>query len=395
VVGPHSEADPVAILAQALTAFGNCIGRSAHFLVEANRHYPNIDMVLVGTTSKSRKGTAWSQVRRLFKAVDQDWESQRIQSGLSSGEGLIWAVRDEIRRQEPIREKGRVVDYQQVVVDPAVEDKRLLVVEAEFASTLKVMTREGNTLSPVIRQAWEAGKLSTLTKNSPATATGAHISIIGHITRQELLRHLNSTEMANGFANRFLWGCVRRSKYLPDGGALGQDELAPLVVRFTEAVRYARTVGNVGRDEAAQGAWRTVYPELSGGRSGLLGAVTSRAEAQVTRLALLYALMDCSPVIGIEHLKAALALWEYFEASARYIFGASLGDPMADALLRLLRNCPAGLTRTDIRDMFQRNKKAADVDRGLGVLLEEGFVRYEDEVTGGRPARRWYAEGAS
>ena len=72
----------------------------------------------------------------------------------------------------------------------------------------------------VVRQAWDTGTLRTLTRNNPLTATDAHISIIGHITAEELRRHLTSTEAANGFANRFLWLPVRRSKQLPDGGNL-------------------------------------------------------------------------------------------------------------------------------------------------------------------------------
>jgi hypothetical protein len=77
--------------------------------------------------------------------------------GLSSGEGLIYAVRD---RAEGENKKG-----EKMVVDEGVEDKRLLVLEAELAGVLKVMNREGNTLSPVIRQAWDDGALQTLTKN--------------------------------------------------------------------------------------------------------------------------------------------------------------------------------------------------------------------------------------
>ena len=72
------------------------------------------------------------------------------------------------------------------------------------------MSREGNTLSAIIRQAWDSGNLHPLTKNSPIRATDAHISIIGHITREELLRYLTETEQANGFANRFIWLMVYR-----------------------------------------------------------------------------------------------------------------------------------------------------------------------------------------
>src|SRR5205823_2415002 len=145
--------------------------------------------------------------------------NKRITTGLSSGEGLIWAVRDPGGKDahgEP---------------DAGVNEKRRIVLDGEFASTLKMLGRQGNTLSPVIRNAWDSGDLRILTKNSPAQASGAHISIIGHITREELRRELTATEQANGFANRFLWCCAKRSKHLPDGGDLHDADLRSLVDR--------------------------------------------------------------------------------------------------------------------------------------------------------------------
>lgn len=105
---------------------------------------------------------------------------------------------------------------------------------------LKVMTREGNTLSPVIRSAWDCGDLKTMVKNSPAKATGAHISIVGHITRDELRRLLTQTESANGFANRFCWLAVKRSKCLPDGGAIHTVNFEDVVAELQAAVSFAK-----------------------------------------------------------------------------------------------------------------------------------------------------------
>ncbi len=94
-IEPHSEADPAAILIQLLVAFGNAVGRGPHFKAEADCHYTNIFTVLVGNTSKGRKGTAWGHVRSLFEQLDSEWAGRRIHGGLTSGEGLIWSVRDE------------------------------------------------------------------------------------------------------------------------------------------------------------------------------------------------------------------------------------------------------------------------------------------------------------
>ena len=399
LIEPHSEADPVALLTQFLVAFGNVIGRSAHFRVEGDQHFVNLFVVLVGPTSKGRKGTSWGHVGRLLRAVDSCWGQDRIMSGLSSGEGLIWQVRDPINRREPIREggkkTGRVIDYQDIEVDPGERYKRLLVVEAEFASALKVASREGNTLSPTIRQAWDVGILRILNKNSPAQATGAHISIIGHVTRDELRRHLHATEMANGYANRFLWLCVRRSKTLPEGGNLHRQDVADLARQITTAVEFARGVQQMERDDEARSLWADVYPGLSEGRTGLLGAALSRAEAQVLRLSCIYALLDRSSMVRVEHLRAALALWDYVDRSAMYIFGAALGDPLADDILRLLRSSPQGMSRTQIRDAFGRHKKAGELDRALHLLLEEGHVSRREEESGGRPVAIWFARSAA
>src|SRR5256885_12796428 len=113
------------------------------------------------------------------------------------------------------------------------------------------MSRDANTLSAIIRDAWDRGELGTMTKFSAERATGAHVAILGHITQAELLRHLSETEQANGFANRFLWAFVQRSKFLPEGGSPDVAAMKVLTQRLTEVVAFARSVGEVHRDTEA------------------------------------------------------------------------------------------------------------------------------------------------
>lgn len=393
-IEPHTEADPAALLLQFLVAFGNAIGRSAHFTAEADGHYGNLFVAIVGNTSKGRKGTSWGQTKRLLGDADPDWLRDCLASGMSSGEGIIWAVRDQIEKTEAIKEKGKVADYQQVVTDPGIKDKRLLIVESELASVLKVAVREGNTITAIIREAWDTGNFRSLTKNSPAKATGAHVSIIGHITRDELLRHLDNTEAANGFANRFLWVCSKRSKSLPDGGKLADVNFNQLANQLTSAVDHAKKMTEMKRNEGAADLWRAVYDDLSTGQPGLLGAVTARAEAQVMRLAMLYALLDCEEMIGEAHLRAGLAVWRYAEQSARYIFGDAMGDPIADSIIAALQEAGEdGLTRSQLWELSKRNASASALNRALASLLESGraISRKDDQPDGakGRPAERW------
>lgn len=390
-IEPHSEADPAALLTSLLVAFGNLIGRTAYFEAEGSRHYLNLFTALVGNTSKGRKGSSWSQVSRLCNQFDEPWATTRILKGLSSGEGFIHAVRDPVEQQQPVRDRGRVIEYQNVIVDPGVDDKRLLVIEEEFASVLAVSAREGNILSPRLREAWDTGNLRTMTKN-PVCATGAHVSIIGHITRDELRRLLTLTEQSNGFGNRFLWLCVRRSKCLPEGGRIHEVDFSDLVKRLEDARHFATALGAIERDEEAREFWHDIYPALSEGKPGLTGAMLGRAEAQVMRLACLYAVLDRSHLVCIQHLQAALAVWDFCEASTKHIFGSSLGNKEADALNAALRAAhPTGLTRTEISAAFSRNKESAQIDAALRVLVEHGLVRFEIERINNRDVERWYA----
>jgi hypothetical protein len=391
-LAPETESDPVAILGQLLVAFGSAVGRGPHFPIEGDAHHTNLFLCLVGESSRGRKGTSRGRVMQLMGYADDSWCQKCTASGLSSGEGLIWAVRDPIERNEPIKQNGRVTGYQKVVVDEGVSDKRLLADESEFAQVLKVLQREGNSLSPVIRQSWDTGRLRTLTKNTPARATGAHVSISAHVTRPELVRHLKDTEALNGFANRFLWLCVRRARLLPDGGrAL---DLSPFGTRLNYTLASARNVGVMTRNETASRLWHEVYPRLTAERPGLYGAVTGRAEAQVLRMSMVYALLDGTAVIDEPHLKAALAFWSYADTSARLIFGTAPEDPLVGLVLAKLQEAhPGGVTRTDLHNAFSRNVPAPKLLEALAKLRDRGDAYAEKEKTGkpGAPAERWYA----
>jgi hypothetical protein len=297
---------------------------------------------------------------------------------MSSGEGLIDKVRD------PRCETGRRGDT--VVKAAGADDKRMLVLESEFALVLRVLAREGNTLSAVVRNCWDGKTLQTMTKNTPARATRPHISIIGHITADETLRYLNSTELANGFMNRFVILAVRRTQLLPDDGDLSAIDWASLTDRFAAAVDHGRAMSELIPTPAARDQWRKVYPQVSMEQPGLVGAATARAEAHAVRLALLYALLDCVERV---HLDAACALWGYASRSAHWLFGDTLGDPVADDIWQAIKANNDGLTKSDIRDLFYRNKSVKAINAGIDALVRAGRLDRTTRAAGergGRPA---------
>ena len=372
-IAPHTEADPVAILTQLLVAFGAAVGRDAWFQVEATRHAPNEFMLLVGDSSRARKGSSWDHVRRLLAAVDPTIE-RRILTGLSSGEGLIWSVRDPTGQ------------------DPGHTDQRLLIIEPEFASVLKAASREISTLSPTLRSAWDGRPLAILTRTAPARASTAHIAVIGHITQHELRRHITSTELANGYLNRILIVACRRQRLLPDGGhhdplaGTGLDRL------LAAALKHARTAGYVRLDDPAREQWHHTYRQLAAQPAdGIIGQITARAEAHIIRLALIYALTDGHRQIRSPHLTAALALHDYAARSAAWALTGATGQPLAEQIHAALQQHPAGLSRSQISNLLRHNQPAGEIDTALQALHTAGRATVTRQATGGRPAQLWTA----
>jgi hypothetical protein len=303
--------------------------------------------------------------------------SLSIQTGLSSGEGLIHALRD-VEQKEGAQ----------------VADKRMLITESEFAGLLRMASRSGNTSSAVIRQAWDAHPMQVMTKNSPEKASDTHLSIVAHITEVELRQELTCSDSVNGFANRFLWVYARRSRLLPDGGFVPQDKLVELQKRINIVVARVRERGEFQllRNEETKAYWRSIYEELSGESPGAYEPIVSRAEAQVMRISGVYAVLDDSKEIRIEHLKAALAVWRYCKDSARYIFGGDVFSSDEEIIVEALRENLAGLSRTKISELFNRNRPANKIRAAIASLEKRGLITpAKTQQTGGRPTEIWVA----
>ncbi|GDY03683.1 hypothetical protein LBMAG49_30120 [Planctomycetota bacterium] len=246
----------------------------------------------------------------------------------------------------------------------------------------------------MLREAWDGRKLQILTRNDPESATDAHISMIGHITAIELRHKMNDCESFNGFGNRILWVCSRRSRELPFGGEVAEHDLEELGHHLHSLIGQARRVTRVPLLDATRARWPDEYHRLAADRPGLFGALTSRAEAQVMRLALLYTLLDGKEAIDSKHLEAGLEVWRYCEDSVRYLFGDASGDATADRILDALLDRPEGMGRNEISDIvFKRNKSSREITRGLEVLKAHGRAQVEPLLSKGRTEERWYATG--
>ena len=374
-IAPHSEADPVAVLVQLLVACGALVGRRAWYRAEATRHHPAEFAVLVGDSALSRKGSSYDHVEQLLGEVDPSF-ALRMENGLSSGEGLVWALRD-----------GDGMSG-----DAGVSDRRLLVTEPEFARVLQ--GRELASLSPVLRQAWDGRRLGLLTRNAPVRASEAHLAVIGHITATEL-RHCSTTLMvANGFLNRFLFVACRRMRLLPEGGDENPLGGTGLKDRLAQALERAGQAGQLGLHSNAKRQWRATYKEMSKrSMEGVTGALTARAEAHSIRLALIYALLDGAGSIKSEHLRAAGALWDYAARSAEWALGDATGVPLAEQIHRHMVDNPGGVPLTQLHVLLNNNHTSAELKEALTALEQAGRAecRKKKNPKGGRPAEIWTA----
>jgi len=381
IIEPHTEADIAAVLFQTLIMVGNILGRSVFWNAEGTQHFCNEFACIVGATAKGRKGSSYSRVRSVMSRIDRDWANKRTKSGLTSGEGLIFHVRDEIR--EIKQQKGQMVE---VVVDAGEADKRLFVVEEELSSALKAMSREGNTLSGVLRQAWDSPTvLAPMTKNNRITATYPHVSIIGHITRDELLKSLKSVENTNGGTNRFLWCCAKRARLLPFGGDNIDHQLEDVTNAIDAAIGYCQmNPCEVHFNAEAREMWSIIYEELGTIPGGTVGAILSRAEAHVRRIATIYAALDRSSLITPEHLEAALEIWRYSSDSVRWIFGGvdaneTVQDATREKIFTFISRNPEGINRRGIKQYMGSKIPAHTVEFHLSQLLSDGKIGLKSE----------------
>ena len=376
---PHTEADPVAVLIHILLVFGVAVSRGPHLVVDGSRHGTNEFAVTVGASGKARKGTAEARAKETFLLADSEFMARRVKGGLSSGEGLIYQVRDPVETFNPR-------DGTWSVSDPGEEDKRLLAIEQEFGGLLKTLERDGNTLSAILRMAWDGSKLSPLTKGNRIEATNAHIGLLGHITKGELLRRFSDTEAVNGFGNRILWIYARRSKILPQGGNFVDQPF--FGEKFRTVLEWAKNTGEMQRSESFRKSWKHVYPTLTAGGQGLTGTLINRQEAHALRLSMIYALMDRSDTLDIQHLKAALAITDYVRETVEWIFGRKTGDPTADQILEFLKT--GEKSQTEISHLFEKHKSSQEIEMAIKSLVDAGRVTSRTERTPGRSRIFWF-----
>ena len=371
-----TEADPAAVLVQTLTGLGAMVGLGPHLQHGVSPVPPRWFSLVVGETSRARKGTSWEAATALLRVVDDEFLTKRSLSGFGSGEALL----------SPIADPS---DEEQNGLVPQTPDRRLLVVETEFARVLDVAERTGSTLSPNLRDLFDTGPVRNLVKGQAITASQHHCALVGHITAEELRKRLSSTAILNGFGNRLLLVGAKRPRLLPHPAAVDDSVRMPLASRLRDALEAAGQTGQVSLTADAKACWEELYTAMERRPLPPLAAtMTGRAPIQTLRIALLNALLRGENRVERADLEVAAEVVRYSIDTVLHIFGDQLGDERAEQLLHAAREAGhRGLTGKERSAVFGRNVKAEQLNGAVRMLTGMSLCALlKVPSKGGRPS---------
>ena len=396
-----TEANPYAVAASAIAYLACAVGRGPFMAVGNTWHHSRFFMLHVGRSGEGRKGDAVSLIKRIAHRVGEmskDHAPQIHSGGLSSREGMVFLIHDAYQ------------DGKDEV--PAVLDKRLLVIESEFVNVLSQAKRDGNTLSSALRDCWDGVSLKPATKTNRMWATSPHINLLCAITKAELVSSMASRDLTNGFANRFLFYWAERSRLLPFPKATPKEEVDKLagkvidVLRFCEAERWAENDNLRGElSQEAVKRWAELYKgELNDRSHGeRINALIERRAPMLLRLAMVFALTDCTTTVGVHHIDAALAWIRYSTESVKFIFGSAADEAevaevndTASKILQFIGQHKRVARKQITRECFSGNVSKDRIDAALDELLSANppriFVQ-EDRPAKGKPTKFYSLKG--
>lgn len=396
-----------------LALFGAAAGRNAYVEIgDAFKHLRPWGIV-IGPTSTGRKGTSLDLPSQLIRQGQDIADSRsagnlsgtgpRLSSvnGVATGEGLIYAIRDGTDLRSGTQPKWQPI-----------EDKRLLVIDEEFASTLAKCSRKDATLSAILRKAWDGRKLDNQTRAEPVAASRPHIVMLSQITPDEFLRKTETVELMNGLINRYMLILSKRNRSVPFPEPAPAAQAKGLAQRLAGGLFFSWGGKHVYDPAAENGLKVTLSAEakalygrdyerlITRERPGIVGGATGRMSTQVWIIAATYAVLDESDVVKAEHMEAALGWARYGFECAALLFNVKdnkkgqMEDAIrAERVFDAIRGSGStGITRTELSAEFSGHLSGSGLNVAIQALLGQQRISEQWEGnTGGRPAKRYFA----
>jgi hypothetical protein len=355
-----TDASEVGLLGSLIAFTGALVPGQAYFhRLQTSSPY----IALVGESSIGRKGTAMTRVMdAMGEALQIVTVNRAVLDGMNSGEGLV----------SSLYYKKEHFPY-----EPCVG----LVFEEEYASLLASRGRDGSTLDPKMRQAFDGGPLSNRKAGESKTVVPPYWlpALIG-ITPVELRARLEPGALQSGSANRWLYLPVIRRDVIPlnTAPAFSKDNRDRLLKARAAAAEKPATLNVDPAVTHTLAEYADFLPSVS---VGVARDLTRRLAIIGFRVALVHALIERAGSVTSSHLARALALTEYARRGIAWVFGDTIGNPDANLLLRHL-HATGGLTRTAISREIIRDpiRRQAAIDE----LLRLGKARIVTLQTAGR-----------
>jgi hypothetical protein len=181
--------------------------------------------------------------------------------------------------------------------------------------------------------------------------------------------------------------CRRLAELRPqDVGATIEDGNAVPYLQFTDEARRLFVEYRTGLETKVRG--NTLSPELA--------AHLSKYRGLVPRIALILHLASGGTgSVSVDAITMAIRWADYLEAHARRVYSAAEAAPVDTAKLiwKLIESkaIKCGFTARDIYTRgWSQLKDKAEVERGLGALVQAHWLAVHREETGGRPTVRYY-----
>lgn len=361
------------LLIQSLVVLGNLLNKKFYISISGNKLNTNLFAIILGKTSKARKGTSKRIVETIFRDIWGDELRNRTKRGLSSGEGLIHSLRDPAYGVKENKNGEQIT----VLIDQGIENKNAIYYEEEFSRVLKSSKRDTNNITEVIREAYDSGNLSVLTRNNPLTATNTNVSIIAQSTIEEFKNILKNVDCDNGFYNRFIFCKASRANVIPHTiSPIEIDAYHEFKIKMLKVKSFIELTNELEMEYSkdAMKLWEKYYLETAYSDE-INGNIKGRSEDQLQKVAMIYAISECSETIETRHLLASKAILDYCHQTIDYVFSSNKSEDLRDyKVLKYLKNNYKVSRSKIFKDVFKNKIKGFEMDQIRDRLLEKQFI---------------------
>ncbi|WP_125262036.1 hypothetical protein [Streptomyces alboflavus] len=341
---PHTEADPVGVLASLLALWSAAV--QGHIRQPGSGRPAVVWSVLVGPSNLGRKGYA----------ADTAWAA--LGPSLSSFLGT--------RRRESFKSGAAIVQSLAELEEDTAQaeggpDGRALFYTEEMSDTLKAAGKDSDYGSILIR-AWDGKAISNTVKGKDGSiVTRVPEPLLGlyaHVQPLVFRHYVKPQHAASGLYNRMLFVCVRASQTIPeatDGGS-PLDELKP-GKRLGKAYRWATDEPRFMRWTQSAvdrlNALRLDYQAELENTPPEVGVFIERAYEQTKRVATILSAASMEERITGRCVDAAAAFVAYADRSIRAVLAEAPQTgrtvrPLADAMREALRRAGGEMRATEL-----------------------------------------------